>query len=123
MLLKVINELQIYLICEEEENYFVMEAVIDCIGRVLAMVEKEQLVGKVIYDHLDSIVAITDELIDEGVVVHLDPSLVFDRVKMREPGEGGKKVEGKPAQPAAGSAFSNFFGFAKSSLQKTLNLG
>jgi hypothetical protein len=43
---------------------------------------------------------------------------------MREPGEGGKKIEGKPAQPAAGgSAFSNFFGFAKSSLQKTLNLG
>lgn len=60
MLLKVINELQIYLICDEEENYFVMEAVIDCIGKTLTMVEKEQWVGKIIYDHLDTIVTVTD---------------------------------------------------------------
>lgn len=40
ILLKVINELQVYLVCQEEENYFVMEAVIDCIGKTLAMIEK-----------------------------------------------------------------------------------
>ena len=37
-----------------------MEAVLECIGKVLTMVEKEQYVGKVIYNHLDSIVTITD---------------------------------------------------------------
>jgi hypothetical protein len=123
ILLKVINELQIYLICDEEENYFVMEAVIDCIGKTLMMIEKEQLVGKSIYDHLDSIVTITDELIDEGIIVHLDPHVIFDRVKMRSPSDPSKKGEPKAQQPAAGGGFSSFFGFAKNSLQKTLNLG
>ena len=98
-----------------------MEAVIDCIGKTLVMVEKDQLVGKAIYDHLDSIVAITDELIDEGLIVHLDPNVIFDRVKMRDPNDPSKKGEAKDQQNAGG--FSSFFGFAKNSLQKTLNLG
>lgn len=128
MLLKVINELQICLVCDEEENYFLMESVINCIGQVLEMVNKEQYVGKAIYDNLDSIVVVTDEIIDEGIIVHLDPTVIYDRMKMKDPLEAGKKVEvGKPAQPAAtagvGGTFSSFFGFAKNSLQKTLNLG
>jgi hypothetical protein len=48
------------LVCDEEENYFVMEKVINCIGQVLAMVSKEPYVGKAIYDNLDSIVIATD---------------------------------------------------------------
>ena len=85
------------------------------------------MIGKAIYDHLDSIVTITDELIDEGLIVHLDPNVIYERVKMREPGDpAAKKTEANKPQQAAnggGNAFSSFFGFAKSSLQKTLNLG
>lgn len=104
-----------------------MEAAINCIGKTLVMIEKEPLVGKSIYDHLDSIVTITDELIDEGIIVHLDPQVIFDRVKMRDPSDPSKKAD--PKVPAAsqpgngGGAFTSFFGFAKTSLQKTLNLG
>ena len=68
-----------------------MEAVIDCIGKVLSMIEKEPFIGKAIYDHLDSIVTITDQLIDEGIIVHLDPCVIYDRVKMRDPNDPSKK--------------------------------
>lgn len=68
-----------------------MEAVISCIGKTLMMIEKDQFVGKSIYDHLDSIVTITDELIDEGIIVHLDPNVIFDRVKMRDPNDPSSK--------------------------------
>jgi hypothetical protein len=45
-------------------------------------------------------------------------------MKMRNANEIGKKTEAnKPQQQQTGGAFSSFFGFAKSSLQKTLNLG
>ena len=98
-----------------------MEGVIDCIGKVLTMIEKEQFVGKAIYDHLDSIVTITDQLIDEGVIVHLDPHVIYDRVQMRDPNDpSSKKAENKPQE---NSGFSSFFGRAKNSLQRTLNLG
>ena len=90
MLLKVLNELHIYVVCDEEENYFVMEAFINCIGKVLQMITKDQFVGKAIYDNLDSIVMVTDEIVDEGVIVNLDPLIVFDRMKMKDPNDPKK---------------------------------
>jgi hypothetical protein len=80
----VINELLVFLICDEEENYFVMEAVLNCIGRVLQQTIKEQWSGKVVYDNLDSIILVADEIIDEGLIVCLDPAIVLDRMKMRD---------------------------------------
>lgn len=62
-----------------------MENLINCIGTVMQMVTKEQYVGKVINDHLESIEVVTDELIDEGIIVHLDPNVIYDRIKMRDP--------------------------------------
>lgn len=41
-----------------------MEAAIDCIGKTLQMIEKNKFMGKAIYDNLDSIVTITDEIFD-----------------------------------------------------------
>lgn len=106
-----------------------MEAVINCIGKVLQQVAREPWSGKAVYDNLDSIILVTDELIDEGLIASLEPNTVLDRMRMREAnGESGKKPENRPAQGQQGAggmggAFSSIFGFAKSSLQKTLNLG
>ena len=106
-----------------------MEAVINCLGRVLQLATKEPWSGKAVYDNLDAVILATDELIDEGLIANLDPNTVLDRMKMRESnGESGKKAESKPAQGQQGAggmggAFSSIFGFAKSSLQEALDLG
>ena len=110
-----------------------MESAINCIGKVLQTVIKEQWTGKVIYDQLESIILVTDELIDEGIIVHLDSNVIYERMKMKDASDGTKKVEntsapvvgGKPASGPSGmgGAFSSIFGFAKNSIQKTLNLG
>jgi len=43
---------------------------------------------------------------------------------MRDPSDpSAKKGDSKGQQQSQGGGFSSFFGFAKSSLQKTLNLG
>lgn len=119
----------IFLLCDEEENYFVMETLINALGKIIQSGSREPWLGKAIFDHLDTIILATDELIDEGLIVTLDPNLVIDRMGMREStGDSSKKGDPKPNQPAqaggkVGGAFSSIFGFAKSSLQKTLNLG
>lgn len=60
MLFKLLNELQIYLICEEDENYFLMEEVIETLAKVLQMATTQKYEGKAIYEHLDVIVVATD---------------------------------------------------------------
>lgn len=106
-----------------------MEALINCLGKVLLQVTKDQWTGKTIYDNLDAIILVTDELVDEGLIVQLDPDVTINRMRMRDGSDNTqKKAESKVSvQSGSGvnvsSAFSNIFGFAKSSLQKTLNLG
>lgn len=105
-----------------------MESVLNCVGECLERNTKEW-VGKTVYDNLDAIVTVTDEVLDEGIVVNMDANVVFGRMKMNQqlgdaPKKQDKAAPAAQAQPAAGGgAFSSFFGFAKNSLQKTLNLG
>lgn len=62
-----------------------MQNLINTIGKILQTATKDQWTGKAIYDNLDTLVLVTDELIDEGLIVGLDANLAFDRMKMRDP--------------------------------------
>lgn len=57
----------------------------------------------------------------------LDPNVVYNRMKMREDGEkSGTSISPDKKdniQNQTGGGFSSLFGFAKNSLQKTLNFG
>lgn len=63
VLFKLIDELQIYLVVPEEENYVLMEQVINLIGEVLLMITKGPYTGKIIFDYLQDIVLVCDEII------------------------------------------------------------
>ena len=56
----------------------------------MLIVTTEPYVQKVIQDNLDSIVIIVDEILDDGIIMCLDENLIFDRLKMREPGTGSQ---------------------------------
>lgn len=56
----MIDELQIYLIVSEDENYVLMEEVINTIGEVLLMITKGPYTGKLIFDYLIDIALVAD---------------------------------------------------------------
>lgn len=124
--------MQIFLIHDEEENSVLMESVIDCLYEVMKMITSDPWEGKNIMAHLEDVILAIDEMVDEGLIVNLDAKVVFERVKMKEgtEGNGGNSPVKSNTQQSGGNnnaggggAFSNLFGFAKNSLQKTLNMG
>lgn len=68
---------------------------------------------------LQEIILIVDEMLDEGIPVTLEPELIYSRIKMKEIQPESPE---KPAEQQK-STLGSLFGFAKSSLQKTLNFG
>lgn len=109
-----------------------MEEVINLIGDVLLMITKGPYTGKIIFDYLQDIVLVSDQIIHEGYIVSLDGPKIFQRIRMKDQGPNSTT---KPVQPATqpvpqqnqaggvGGTFSSLFGFAKNTLNKTLNLG
>ena len=64
-----------------------------------------------------------DELFDEGIPITTDADLVFSRIKMKDVEKSTAEATVSKEAPSSGGTFSSLFGFAKSSLQKTLNIG
>jgi len=104
------------------------------VGEVLLMITKGPYTGKIIFDYLQDIVLVSDEIIHEGYIVCLDAAKVFERIRMKDLGPNSSPTQTvKPAPPvssqlsssqqAVTGAFSSLFGFAKNTLNKTLNLG
>ena len=60
ILFKLIDELQIYLIATDDENFVLMEQVINAIAEVLQIITKGPYTGKVIFDYLQDIVLVVD---------------------------------------------------------------
>ena len=111
-----------------------MEEVINLIGEVLLMITKGPFTGKTIFDYLQDIVLVCDQIIHEGYIVCLDGPKIFERIRMKDLGPNSPTKTGHQAtqigqKPAAqqsqtnGGTFSSLFGFAKNTLNKTLNLG
>jgi hypothetical protein len=102
-----------------------MEEIINLIGQVMQMITKGPYTNKVIFNYLTDIVLMTDEIIHGGYVVCMDAQKVFERIRMKDQNSSSPA---KPAQQAeqqsvTGRTFSSLFGFAKNTLNKTLNLG
>ena len=60
MLFKLVDELQLYLIVSDDENFVLMEQVIDAITEVLHLITSSPYTGKVIFDYLQDIVLVVD---------------------------------------------------------------
>lgn len=95
-----------------------LSEVLNTVQKVIGYVTKESLNGTIIYDILQEVILIIDEILDEGIPVTLDADLIFSRIKMKE-----TEPNSPAKQPEQKSTFSSIFGFAKNSLQKTLNFG
>jgi len=105
-----------------------MEEVINVVGTVLQMITKGPYTGKIIFDILQDIVIIADEIIHDGYIVCLDSAKIFDRARMKDQGTNSPtrvqtQAQNNTQQSAGSGTFSSLFGFAKTTLNKTLNLG
>ena len=126
----MVDELQVFLVAPDDENFVLMEQVIDAITDVLHLVTPGPYAGKLIFDYLQDIVLIVDEIIHQGYIVCLEPKKVYDRLRMKDSlqcsdsGSPTQKPKAQGSQPAQqGGTFSSLFGFAKNTFNRSLNLG
>jgi hypothetical protein len=84
VLFKLIGEVQIYVVADEDENEILLGEVLNCIQKVMGFVSKDKLTSNNIYNVLQEIVLVIDEIIDEGILVTLDAELIYSRIKMKD---------------------------------------
>ncbi|EEA06755.1 clathrin adaptor complex small chain family protein [Cryptosporidium muris RN66] len=83
-LVYAINDICIYLISKKSENELILLDVINCIYGTLLTVTVNNISKKSLFENLDSVHLILDEVVDEsGIILETDPRVVYQRIRMQ----------------------------------------
>lgn len=83
---RCISNLHMYVVGGRNENPVILDRVLCClVESVTTLIKKDETVEqRSVFDSLDQIILAFDEICDEGVVLEIDPSIVLERVCLRE---------------------------------------
>eukprot|EP01017_Pseudomicrothorax_dubius_P018336 TRINITY_DN2032_c0_g1_i5.p1 TRINITY_DN2032_c0_g1~~TRINITY_DN2032_c0_g1_i5.p1 ORF type:complete len:199 (-),score=51.52 TRINITY_DN2032_c0_g1_i5:272-868(-) len=84
VLFKVLNDLSLFVLGEFEENEMLLQNVINSIFEAMGAVTKNVHSKKSYLDNFEHLVLIIDEITDEGVIVTLEPGIIYARATMKD---------------------------------------
>eukprot|EP01016_Furgasonia_blochmanni_P033221 TRINITY_DN3458_c0_g1_i1.p1 TRINITY_DN3458_c0_g1~~TRINITY_DN3458_c0_g1_i1.p1 ORF type:complete len:292 (-),score=39.12 TRINITY_DN3458_c0_g1_i1:116-991(-) len=113
VIFKVLNDVSVFVLGEFDENEAFLSQVITTLVDALGNITKNQINKRSILENYEHLVILVDEMLDEGLVVNLDPLVIVARATMKD-------TDSVAAQPAeSGFSLVNKI-FAKKQLQPLL---
>ncbi|KAE9550557.1 hypothetical protein FO519_006215 [Halicephalobus sp. NKZ332] len=76
-------DLFFYVIGSANENELILCSVLNCLYDSVSTVLRKNVEKKALFDNLDVIILILDELVDDGVILDTDPASVVSRCALR----------------------------------------
>eukprot|EP00352_Strombidinopsis_acuminata_P007975 CAMPEP_0176354878 /NCGR_PEP_ID=MMETSP0126-20121128/12881_1 /TAXON_ID=141414 ORGANISM="Strombidinopsis acuminatum, Strain SPMC142" /NCGR_SAMPLE_ID=MMETSP0126 /ASSEMBLY_ACC=CAM_ASM_000229 /LENGTH=70 /DNA_ID=CAMNT_0017707261 /DNA_START=368 /DNA_END=580 /DNA_ORIENTATION=- len=70
---------------------------------------------------MNSVILVIDEIIDSGIVLHNDPTVIYQRVKLNKKDASQSSANDTASQSSGGSFFS-VFSSARSQMAKSLGV-
>eukprot|EP00923_Selenidium_pygospionis_P037262 GHVN01065266.1.p1 GENE.GHVN01065266.1~~GHVN01065266.1.p1 ORF type:complete len:171 (+),score=20.92 GHVN01065266.1:36-548(+) len=87
-LFRSINDVCIFVLAEPDENAFVLLEVANEMSTVLNNITSGQVGKRQLFEHLDEVFLMLDEIVDGGVIFEVDANMTTSRIRMVEGGEG-----------------------------------
>ncbi|EGR28778.1 hypothetical protein IMG5_169140, partial [Ichthyophthirius multifiliis] len=79
---KTLNDVYLYALAEFEENEVLLSQVLQCILECLNTFSKKQVNKELILENFESLILIIDEIINQGIVVNIEPNTIIARFNM-----------------------------------------
>ncbi|CRG98948.1 coatomer subunit zeta, putative [Plasmodium relictum] len=98
-----INDVNIYIIGDENDNEIILHEIIQTVHQSLNNITNNQIGKRQLIDKLDSIYLILDEIADSGIIMETNSNVIINRLYMHE----GDLQESTPLNQAISSAKEN----------------
>ena len=82
---RAINDLNFYVVSSTEENELMLISILNCLFDTVALILRKNVERKFLLDNLDLVFLAMDEMCDDGILMEVDPSQIYQRVSIREP--------------------------------------
>ncbi|OMJ80555.1 hypothetical protein SteCoe_19151 [Stentor coeruleus] len=87
VVLKMVNNITVYLFSGHDENEIFMASVIDSLVEALELVYRGELERNKIIEEMELLMLTVDEMFEDGNILTFDTSSIAEKVMMREIGE------------------------------------
>ncbi|EAR94478.2 clathrin adaptor complex small chain (macronuclear) [Tetrahymena thermophila SB210] len=82
ILFKILSDVQIYIIADPDENEALLAAALKCLVDSMSNFSKEQINNKIVCENYEGLILIIDEIIDQGIIVNIEPGVIISRYTM-----------------------------------------
>ena len=125
------SDMSIFIIGHSEDNELILAQLLDCMHECFDRIFRKGIERKSLIDNMSGVILIVDELLDQGVIMHLDPSTIIARINTKSKSSssaaaGSSATEGGSAQASSSSGgsglFASVFSSARSQLAKSMGM-
>ncbi|CBY14518.1 unnamed protein product [Oikopleura dioica] len=76
-------DLIFYVVGNSEENELLLAAVLNCVYDAISLILRKNVEKRALYHHLENVFLAIDEIIDDGIIMEIDPNNVYNRLAIR----------------------------------------
>ncbi|KAL4511606.1 hypothetical protein ABPG72_012451 [Tetrahymena utriculariae] len=107
ILFKILSDVQIYIMADPDENEALLAAALKCLVDSMSNFSKEQINNKIVCENYEGLILIIDEIIDQGIIVNIEPDVIISRYTMLDCDDALKAGVGQAGQSQANTASSS----------------
>ena len=121
-----------FIIGHSEDNELILGQLLDCMHECFDRIFRKGIERKSLIDNMSGVILIVDEILDQGVIMHLDSSTIIARINTKSKSgqsaaPGQSSAEGSSSSAAQSSSsgsglFASVFSQARSSLAKSMGM-
>ena len=126
------SDMTFFVIGHSEDNELILGQALDCIHDCFDRIFRKGIERRALIENMSAVILVIDELIDQGIIMHLDPSTILARIDThgKSRANADNQLAGADTAGAAqssgssggGSLFASVFSSARSQLARSMGM-
>ena len=125
------SDMTIFIIGHSEDNELILGQVLDCMHECFDRIFRKGIERRALIENMSGVILVIDELLDQGIVMHLDPAMILARIDTKGKAhhhsgadmESGNAASSSTSGSSGGSGlFASVFSSARSQLAKSMGM-
>ena len=80
------SDMTIFIIGHSDDNELILGQVLDCIHECFDRIFRKGIERRALIENMSGVILVIDELLDQGIIMHLDPATVLQRIDTSKSG-------------------------------------
>ena len=97
------GDMTFFVIGHSDDNELILGQVLDCIHECFDRTFRKGIERRALIENMSAVILIIDEILDQGIVMHLNPSTILARIDTKGKGHVSADLGGQAAESSGSS--------------------